>query len=373
MPSAEMRGEARGQVHGEARRALEICNACRYCEGYCAVFPAMELRRAFSDGEVDYLANLCHNCRGCFYACQYAPPHEFGINLPRTFAELRDETYAEHAWPRPLARLFARNGRVVSGAIALGIALVLLLAMALQPAAVLYGVHTAPGAFYALIPAAVLITVGSVTFAFALLAIFVAVLRFWRATGSGSLPGARSFARALGDVLTLRNLGGGGHGCNDLDEGFSQVRRRLHHSLFYGFALCFAATCVAGFYEHVLGVLAPYPFWSWPVLLGTVGGLGMVVGTAGLFWLKLIADPTPAAPSLLGADAALLFLLGFTALTGLLLLALRESAAMGVLLAVHLGFVLALFAVMPYSKFVHGAYRAAALLRYARERDAEQG
>jgi citrate/tricarballylate utilization protein len=23
----------------EARRQMEICNACRYCEGYCAVFP----------------------------------------------------------------------------------------------------------------------------------------------------------------------------------------------------------------------------------------------------------------------------------------------------------------------------------------------
>ena len=29
----------------EADRQLTICNACRYCEGYCAVFPALERQR----------------------------------------------------------------------------------------------------------------------------------------------------------------------------------------------------------------------------------------------------------------------------------------------------------------------------------------
>jgi len=43
---------------------------------------------------------------------------------------------------------------------------------------------------------------------------------------------------------------------------------------------------------------------------------------------------------------------------------------MGTLLAVHLGCVLALFVVMPYSKFVHGIYRGAALLRNAVEQAA---
>ena len=87
----------------EARRLMAICNACRYCEGYCAVFPAMELRRGFAAGDLSYLANLCHDCRGCYYACQYAPPHEFALNLPQTLAKIRTETYEEYAWPRSLA------------------------------------------------------------------------------------------------------------------------------------------------------------------------------------------------------------------------------------------------------------------------------
>ncbi len=56
-----------------------------------------------------------------------------------------------------------------------------------------------------------------------------------------------------------------------------------------------------------------------------------------------------------------------TSLTGLLLLALRDTREMGMLLRIHLGVVLALFLTMPYGKFVHGAYRFAALIRYAFE------
>ena len=51
------------------RQVMTVCNACRYCEQYCAVFPAMELRRTFTEADLNYLANLCHNCGECLYAC----------------------------------------------------------------------------------------------------------------------------------------------------------------------------------------------------------------------------------------------------------------------------------------------------------------
>src|SRR2546425_4760976 len=98
----------------EAQRVLAICNACRYCEGYCAVFPALERRLAFSEGDLAYLANLCHNCGSCYYACQYAPPHEFQLNFPKMLAEVRGASYRKYAWPASFARLFERNGLVVS-------------------------------------------------------------------------------------------------------------------------------------------------------------------------------------------------------------------------------------------------------------------
>ena len=147
----EISGRLPGVVD-EARRAMEICNACRYCEGYCPVFPAMELRRSFSDGDLGYLANLCHNCKGCYHACQYAPPHEWGVNLPATLAELRAETYESHAWPRGLGVFIRRNGFAVSMITAVSLSLVMILTMALQDGATLYGNHRGPGAFYAVIP-----------------------------------------------------------------------------------------------------------------------------------------------------------------------------------------------------------------------------
>jgi citrate/tricarballylate utilization protein len=34
-------------AESEVSRQLQICNACRYCEGFCAVFPAMTRRLSF--------------------------------------------------------------------------------------------------------------------------------------------------------------------------------------------------------------------------------------------------------------------------------------------------------------------------------------
>jgi citrate/tricarballylate utilization protein len=356
----------------EAKRSIEICNACRYCEGYCPVFPAMELQRAFSDADMAYFANLCHNCKGCYHACQFAPPHPFGINLPKTFAELRVESYEEYAWPRPLAGLFVRNGTIVSLVSAAAIALVFTLVLSFHGVADLVQPRVGPGSFYAVVPWSIMAGVAGATFLFSLLALAIGAINFWRDTRSDLTRSItlRAVTIALHDVMSLRYLGNDGNGCNDEDETFSQVRRRLHHAMAYGFLFCFAATCVATVYDHFLGLPAPYPFWSAPVLLGTVGGIGIIIGTVGLIWVKITTDQIPVAQSVLGSDYALLFLLLLAAVTGLLLLALRDTGAMAVLLAVHLGVILGLLLMLPYSKFVHGIYRSVALLKAAVERRA---
>ncbi len=354
----------------EARRAMEICNACRYCEGYCPVFPAMERRRVFADGDLGHLANLCHNCKGCWHACQYAPPHEFGINLPRTFAELRVETYAQHAWPGALGRLFERNGLWVSLATALSLGAVMLLSILLTGPGVLTGVHTGEGSFYAVIPYWVMVTLGSVTFGYAVLAMAMGARSYWKASGGGRVR-LGDVRAALGAAATARHLGGAGEGCNDVDDRFAQGRRHYHLATMWGFLLCFAATSVATLMDHLLGWIAPYSWYSLPVVLGTVGGVGLMIGTAGLFAIKLRTDPEPDARRHFGMDYALLALLHLTALTGLALLFWRHTSAMGGLLAIHLGFVLALFLTLPYGKFVHGVYRLLALVRDAGERRAE--
>lgn len=359
------------ETQREARRQIEICNACRYCEGFCAVFPALQRRSAFTSGDVNQLANLCHNCKGCYYACQYVAPHPFALNLPQVLSEARAESYAAYAWPQPLARAFERNGTVVGVVTAVCLTLGLLAVSLAHDPATLFAAREGPGSFYQVIPWQVMSGLAGGTFIFALLALAIGVLRFWRDT-SGRVAhrsrGAAPLLGAAGDVLTLANLGGGGHGCNDRDASFSTARRRFHHALFYGFLLCFASTTVAWGYDQFLGLVAPYPFFSLPVVLGTAGGIGMTVGASGLLWLKAAADQAPAARRLAGADAVLLLLLLAIAVSGLLLLALRSTPAMSLLLAGHLALVLALFGAIPYSKFVHGIYRSAALLRDRRER-----
>jgi citrate/tricarballylate utilization protein len=353
-----------------ARREMEICNACRYCEGFCAVFPAVELRREFSAGDLSYLANLCHGCRGCYYACQYAPPHEWGINVPRSLAEVRAESYAEYAWPAGFGQVFERNGTLVSLLAALSIAVVLILTMLFSRQADVFAAHPVePGAFFAVIPLWAMQVVGIASFGFALVALWMGARNFWKDAGPRDRPGVTALAIALWDVLTLKNLGGGGNGCNENSERFSMRRRWLHHAMFYGFMLCFAATCTGFVYHTFLGWSAPYAFISAPVLLGTVGGILLMIGTIGLFAMKLVDDPMPAVRRLLGGEVALLALLALSSLTGLVLLALRGTGAMELALAVHLGFILALFLALPYSKMVHGVYRSAALLRRAAERN----
>jgi citrate/tricarballylate utilization protein len=355
----------------EGQRMAAICNACRYCEGYCATFPALERRLSFEEADLNYLANLCHNCGACYYSCQYAPPHEFQLNFPKTLAQIRGETYKKYAWPGFLAGLFERNGVVVSIVTALSLALFLLAMTYFIDPSVMFSAHPdSEGAFYAVLSHNVMAyTFGAVAL-FVLIAFVMGFLRLWHDIGEE----VREFVTpvALGhaahDALRLKYLDGGGGGCTYPDEEFTRVRQRYHHMTFYGFLLCFAATCVATVYHYVFGWPAPYPFWSVPVLLGTVGGIGLIIGPVGLLWLKGKRDLALTAQGQTGMDVGFLVLLLLTGVTGLLLLALRETRSMGVLLALHLGFVMALFITLPYGKFVHAIYRFAALVRFHLER-----
>jgi citrate/tricarballylate utilization protein len=346
----------------EGERLMTICNACRYCEGYCAVFPAMEKRLEFPEADLHYLANLCHNCAECYYACQYAPPHEFAVNVPRILAEIRLDSYQRYAWPAPLAKAFQKNGVVVALLLVIGFVIVIGANNGL--------VGSSPrGDFYRVVSHATMIGVFSAAGSFVVLAWTMGAIRFWRECGRSFSGTGRSLAisRAMRDIFTLEYLLSGGAGCTYPNEHHSQSRRWFHHLTFYGFLLCFASTCVAAVYDNLLGWKAPYPFLSMPVLLGTAGGLGLLIGPAGLAALKLQRDRAIIDPNQDGTDIALITLLLVNALTGLLLLALRNTEAMGMLLMIHLSAVLVLFLAIPYGKFVHGIYRSAALLRYALE------
>jgi citrate/tricarballylate utilization protein len=354
----------------EADRLMTVCNSCRYCEGLCAVFPAMEMRRSFSDGDLNYLANLCHACGACYTDCQFSPPHEFNVNVPRTLAIARAESWSAHAWPRVFSGLFARNGLAIGIICALSVAAFILGFAASTDRKVLAGVHTGPGAFYALMPHSAMAALFGAAFLYAIVALVMALRSFWRDIGEPVGRGIEpaSLWQAIKDAGRLRYLDGGGVGCFNEDERPTDRRKIYHHLTFYGFLLCFAATSVATLYHYLLAREAPYAWWDLPVVLGTLGGIGLLIGPAGLLAERFKRDSALLDEKRTGMDVAFIMMLFLTSLTGLALLLLRDTAAMGPLLALHLGVVFALFITLPYGKFVHGLYRYLALVRYARER-----
>ena len=393
---------------GEARRQAGICNACRYCEGYCAVFPALQRERTFTAATITQLANLCHDCRGCYYACQYAPPHEFNVNFPAALAEVRQESWRDFAVPGRLASVFHRSGVAIAVAVCLGFAALVWAvngpggeggdsgdalgagvpaqlravngpggeggdsgdALGAGVPAQLRAVNGSGGeGFYAVLSHDAMVAIFTPAFLLPLVAMALSVRRYWRFVGGGRVR-SRDLALALRSAAGMRHLAGGhGEGCNFEDEDrFSNARRWMHHATMYGFLLCFASTSVATIMHYAFDLPAPYGPLSPPKLLGVPGGLLLSLGAAGLAALKLRADRDLGARRTWGGEMAFVLLLFLVGASGLALYAFGASVWLPELLALHLGAVLAFFLLTPYTKMAHAFHRFAALVKDAQER-----
>lgn len=353
----------------EAQRQIDVCNACRYCEGVCAVFPALEKMSFLRDGDLTYLANLCHDCRACYYVCPYAPPHEFAIHIPRLLAAVRHETYQAQSWPPWVTRWLAAS--VWNSLLVALVAAVAVVAAAALGAGIesLFVRHLGPGAFYQVVPWIAMVVPFSLLSLYVLGVMLAGGLRFWSSTRprENAWSSLGSLWRATADAMTLRYLRGGGPGCNYPGERPSGARLLLHSLVFYGFLSAFAATTTAAIAQDLLGLEPPYPLLSPPVLLGIVGGASMIVGGAGLLALKAMNDSRASVPSMTTMDVAFLALLLLVNASGFGVLVVRSSPAMGTALAIHLGLTATLILTLPYGKFVHLVYRWVSLLRNAAE------
>lgn len=345
----------------EARRQAEICNACRYCEGYCSVFPSLHAGRVFSDGHITQLANLCHNCRGCYYACQYTAPHEFDLNLPKVLAEVRRDSWESFAWPQFLARRFHTHGGAIAMALVIGFAVMFW-------AARVIGSSGGDG-FYAVLSHSAMVAIFAPAFLLPLFSICFSLRQYWRAVGGQPIR-MGDISAAILHAGRMRDLAAGhGEGCNFEDEDrFSQARRYVHQAIMYGFLLCFAATSAATVMHYGFNLRAPYGIWSLPKLLGVPGGLLLTIGCGAMWVLKRKSDRDLGDSAAWGGDIGFILLLGFVGLSGLVLYALGSTALMPALLALHLGSVLTFFLLTPFTKMAHGFYRFAALVRDAQRK-----
>ncbi|PAF44023.1 tricarballylate utilization 4Fe-4S protein TcuB [Helicobacter sp. 11S02596-1] len=351
------------KLYETAKNSCVICNSCRYCEGFCAVFPAMEKRRDFDWSDIDYLANLCHQCGECFYACQYAPPHEFGVNIPAQFGDIRTMSYQKFAYPRWAGKLFENNGFFVSMVLFACIFAVFLLAFWSHHRNFLFDDYA--GNFYKIVPYSVMVWAFGAVGLWVVFALGMGFVRFFSYIQKHETPTSDSIFQAFFDVFSLKYLGGHNNdGCTYPKDERSNIRKVFHHFTFYGFLSCFIATSLGAFYDHFLGLSAPYAFFSLPKLFGTFGGTSLCMGTLGLFVLKWLADRRLKSYRSMGMDYAFIFSLFIVSFSGLALMIFREKTIMAFLVLFHLSAVLGLFVMMPYGKFIHGFYRLGALIKY---------
>lgn len=236
----------------------------------------------------------------------------------------------------------------------------------MQGADVLFAADSEEGAFFRVVPYYAMVIPALLLSGYWLVILAIGARRFWRDTGrrTRSLIDIRSFLRASKDAFGLEYLKGGGDGCDYPGDAKSNLRPTMHHLLVWGIVLDLISTTVAAIYHNFLGMESPYPYLSIPVVTGTVGGVMIVIGGVGLLWLKRGARNALASEQMLRLDYAFLWLLILTSITGLVLLALRHTEAMGTLLTIHLGVIAALYLSLPYSKFAHVVYRYAALIRH---------
>lgn len=353
----------------EALRQLTICNACRYCEGLCAVFPALERRRELVDADVLQLAHLCHDCRACYTACMYTAPHVFALNPPRVLAEVRRSSNDATVAPpgaRALRAIRVRPALAVGLVVAALLAVMVALTGLLRGASALLPASGAAHSPYAVVAYPAIVGTGLGCGLVCLALMTATGIRFWRATTSSrtvARASLRAVVRAARQAATLQYLKGGGEGCPYPDERPSSLRRAFHSALAYGFLACLVATIWAAVLQDGVGRQPPYSLMSGPVLAGLLGGIGLVIGGVGLVALKVgsTTEMTDLGSAL--RDYLLLVLLVLLGASGLATLAVRSTPGFGVVFLLHLDLVAAGMLLAPYSKLNHVVLRFLALVR----------
>lgn len=343
--------------YDEAVRQLTVCNSCRYCEGYCNAFQALTRYRSFDKPTVSHLANLCHNCRGCYYACQYTEPHEFAINIPALLADIRAKNWEQHVKPSSISKIMQIS---IWPYFALTAMFTVLLTLVSQTG------WSSSQAFYTSISHTTLVSIFLPLFILPWVSLSLGVRSYWKSVG-GSKLALSDLKTAFGSAASMKNLSGGqGQGCNyESTERYTHNRRWAHHATMYGFLLCFASTSVATVLHYVFNMPAPYSFFSLPKLLGISGGLLLSYGTFMLALLKWKSDAALGSVSRTGGEYAFIGLLFLVSTTGLILYWSSGTSFATGWLIVHLALVATFFISIPYSKMVHGMFRLAALSREA--------
>jgi len=302
----------------------------------------------------------------------YTAPHEFDLNPPAIFTQIRERTYADYVWPARVPGVLRGRRGVAAAFLAIGVLLVALSVLT-TGGVVFAGPRT--GSAYELIGHLLMIAIVTVPALWSVGVMLTALARYWKDTHGQfrDLLNGRAWAACLNQSARMTHQTGAEEGCAYEENEPSVNRRRAHHLVMYGFLLTFVSTTSAAVEENFFGQQPPYPYLSVPVITGTVGGIMATIGCVVLIRLKKRSDAFQTTPTMRRADYGLLWALLVLMLSGLLVLLTRTTVVFGPMLVAHLAAVIVAFGIMPYTKFVHWTYRVLAVYKVNLQRTGAPG
>ncbi len=352
-----------------ARFSMNICNACRYCENICPVFKAIELRRTFSEKDIIYIANLCHDCRGCYYACQYAPPHPFDINIPKILGTLRLETYKKYKKSNFSKKIIENPHLFSIGIFIISFLFYITSFVIYNGTTNLLQLYDQHNSFYRVLPENFLIITMLIPFVISLTLYIKSLIDYCNYVDikKAGFFKISNHIKSLKSIIFLEFLDGGNYGCNYPNEKYSFSRKIYHQFVFFGFIIAFISTLMAAFMSHILNISPPYSITSLPVIFGTIGGTLMILGLSGLLYLRSKMDRIPYSENINSMDINFILILSFIVITGFLVLIFRATMFMPVLLIIHLSIIVTFFIMLPLNKLQHAIFRYVSIYKYFSE------
>lgn len=335
-------------IYQDGSRQFRICNACRYCEGYCAVWDAIERHESILKSDLKYLSHLCHDCRECYYVCPYTDPHEFNLNIPKVLSEIRSDTYGENIHPIFLRWFYLHPKSSWTIVSVFATIFAFLISIMVDGPIVL----TKPvNEFQDIFPEIYFKWFSSLLYLYALILWAVDGYSFWHSFKRPEIKVRIShILGGLYDALSHRYFAGGGAGCSYPDENGSYLRLAMHPLVLMGFIV------------DLIAILF-YPKMNFYVTTIYVAGAFMMLGgSLGLLIIKSFSDPKLAGNLMISSDIPFTSVMLLTGLTGVLFPILPGTLLMSYLFLIHVGLVAAIFIMAPFSKFLHPVFRILSLI-----------
>ncbi len=332
----------------EAIRQLSICNACRYCEGYCAVWDAMEFKAVLNEGYVYHLANLCHDCRDCFSACPYNEPvHEFKLNIPKALGQVRVDTYTANVRPKFLKFALEKPVLVTTTSSIIAVTVAILYA------SLLFGLNkfsTLP--VTTIIPDAFFKPVTIILYLYTVVIWSVEGGSYWSKINEKAHINVYGLIKGIYDAIFHTNFRGGGTGCKVPGKNNRYFRLTVHSLVMSGFIIALVSIA---FYPDIYG------YAGTAYLLGSIA---ISLGTAGLIYIHLIEEKGSRSQKQSAMDYPFTILLFLTGITGVIIPISIGTSWFNWNFLIHDALIMVVFLLAPFSKFIHPIFRFISLIKY---------